>query len=133
MQGVNLGNMSKILKCAGNDDVITMKASDDGDQVTFMFESPDQDRISDFQLKLMNIDSEHLGIPDTEYDAIISMPAGEFQRICRDLSTISESVIVSVTKEGVKFSANGDIGNANIHLKNHSAVDDEKKVCPQTE
>ena len=31
--------MSKILKCAGNDDVITMKASDNADTVTFMFES----------------------------------------------------------------------------------------------
>lgn len=33
----------------------------------------------------MDIDSEHLGIPDTEYKCQIKMPAGEFQRICRDL------------------------------------------------
>ena len=31
---------SKMLKCAGNDDIITMKADDTGDVVTFMFESP---------------------------------------------------------------------------------------------
>lgn len=31
---------SKMLKCAGNDDIITMKADDAGDVVTFMFESP---------------------------------------------------------------------------------------------
>lgn len=29
-----------MLKCAGNDDIITMKADDAGDVVTFMFESP---------------------------------------------------------------------------------------------
>lgn len=29
-----------MLKCAGNDDAITMKADDTGDVVTFMFESP---------------------------------------------------------------------------------------------
>lgn len=29
-----------MLKCAGNDDIITMKADDTGDVVTFMFESP---------------------------------------------------------------------------------------------
>jgi hypothetical protein len=28
-----------MLKCAGNDDVITMKADDNGDTVTFMFEN----------------------------------------------------------------------------------------------
>ena len=30
---------AKMLKCAGNDDVITMKADDNGDTVTFMFEN----------------------------------------------------------------------------------------------
>jgi hypothetical protein len=29
-----------MLKCAGNEDIITMKADDTGDVVTFMFESP---------------------------------------------------------------------------------------------
>lgn len=38
--GMNLGNMSKMLKCAGNDDIITIKADDGSDTVTFMFESP---------------------------------------------------------------------------------------------
>ncbi len=32
--------MSKILKCAGNDDAITIKAGDNADTVAFMFESP---------------------------------------------------------------------------------------------
>jgi hypothetical protein len=40
--GLNLGNMAKMLKCAGNDDIITMKASDEADSVTFMFESPSE-------------------------------------------------------------------------------------------
>lgn len=57
--------MSKILKCAGNDDSVTVKADDDGDCATFVFESKDGDRLSEFELKLMDIDSEHLGIPDT--------------------------------------------------------------------
>ena len=30
---------AKMLKCAGNDDIITMKADDQGDTVTFMFEN----------------------------------------------------------------------------------------------
>jgi len=33
-------SMSKILRCAGNDDAITVKASDNADTITFMFESP---------------------------------------------------------------------------------------------
>lgn len=38
--GMKLQNLSKILKCAANDDVITMKSEDNGDTITFIFESP---------------------------------------------------------------------------------------------
>ena len=51
----------------------------------------DQERISDFEMKLMDIDSEHLGIPETEYEAIVRMPSAEFARICKDLSTIGDT------------------------------------------
>ena len=61
--------MAKILKCASNDDVITVKAQDNADTVTFVFESPDQDKVSDYEMKLMNLDQEHLGIPVSSIDA----------------------------------------------------------------
>lgn len=123
---MNLANMSKMLKCAGNDDIITMKAEDEADTVMFMFESPDQDKIADFEMKLMDIDSEHLGIPETDYTAVIKMPANEFQRICRDLSSIGDTVTIGVTKDGVKFSTSGDIGQANIVCRQNVATEKEE-------
>jgi proliferating cell nuclear antigen len=147
-----------MLKCAGNDDAITMKADDTGDVVTFMFESPGawwdeddatrrdatrrdararrltevndagQDKISDFELKLMDIDSEHLGIPETDYEVTIRMPSVEFQRICRDLATIGDTVSISVTKDGVKFSTAGDIGDANIMCRQNATDEKEKMI-----
>lgn len=38
--GINLNSMSKIIKCASNDDSVTLKAEDTGSALTFMFESP---------------------------------------------------------------------------------------------
>jgi proliferating cell nuclear antigen len=38
--GINLTSFSKILKCSGNDDIVTLKAEDSADALTFMFESP---------------------------------------------------------------------------------------------
>ncbi|XP_021601205.2 proliferating cell nuclear antigen [Manihot esculenta] len=121
--GMNLNNMSKMLKCSGNDDIITIKADDGSDTVTFMFESPTQDKISDFEMKLMDIDSEHLGIPEAEYHAIVRMPSAEFAKICKDLASIGDTVVISVTKEGVKFSTRGDIGTANIVVRQNTTVD----------
>ena len=125
--GMNLTSMSKILKCAGNDDIITMKAQDNADTVTFMFESPNQDKVSDYEMKLMNLDAEHLGIPETDYAAVIKMPSAEFQRVIRDLSQFGDSLMISVTKEGVKFSAAGDIGVGNIKIAQNSNVDKEEE------
>lgn len=123
--GINMSSMTKIMKCAANDDIITIRAEDQPDSATFTFESSDQDKIAQYEMKLMDIDAEHLGIPDTEHDAVVKMPASEFQRICRDLSTIGESLEISVTKEGIKFSASGDLGKGNVTLKPNSSVDEE--------
>lgn len=38
--GVNVNNMAKMLRCASNDDIVTIKADDSADSITFMFESP---------------------------------------------------------------------------------------------
>ena len=38
--GMDTATLSKILKCASNDDSITIKAEDSGDTVSFVFESP---------------------------------------------------------------------------------------------
>merc|ERR1711907_554836 len=74
-------------------------------------------------LKLMDIDSEHLGIPDTDYKAQIKMPSAEFQRICRDLTVLGDTVTIAVTKEGVKFSVQGELGNGNMTLRPNNSVD----------
>lgn len=126
--GINLSNMSKILKCASNEDAVTIKAGDNADTVTYMFESPSGDKVSDYEMKLMDIDSEHLGIPETDYSCVVKMPAGEFQRICRDLSQIGESVVICCTKEGVKFSATGELGTGNVKLAQTANVDKEEEA-----
>ena len=44
-----------------------------------------------FEMNLMEIDTEQLVIPDTQYSVKVAMSAGEFSRIVRDLSQIGES------------------------------------------
>eukprot|EP00484_Ammonia_sp_Unknown_P026592 CAMPEP_0197031890 /NCGR_PEP_ID=MMETSP1384-20130603/10729_1 /TAXON_ID=29189 /ORGANISM="Ammonia sp." /LENGTH=316 /DNA_ID=CAMNT_0042461469 /DNA_START=9 /DNA_END=959 /DNA_ORIENTATION=- len=115
--GIQFASLNKILKCMTSKDALSIQARDDGDIITFIFESADQKRYSNFELKLNDIDQEQLGIPDTEYSAVIKMPSSEFQRICRDLAAIGDTVTISATKDGVKFSVNGDIGAGDITIK----------------
>lgn len=123
--GINTKNLGLFLKCAGNEDIITMKANETSDTLTLTFESGGQDRISEFDLKLMAIESEHLGIPDTEYKCNVKMPSSEFQRIIRDIGVLGDACTISVTKEGITFSGSGDLGTGHIMLKHNTAVDKE--------
>lgn len=114
---MSLTSLQKIVKCAGNNDMVTLRADESLDVLALLFEAKKQDRVGEYEMKLMDIDAEHLGIPDTVYDAEIDLSSAEFARIIRDLKELGESVKIEVSKEGVRFSADGDIGSASVTLK----------------
>jgi len=126
--GIQFAALSKILKCMTSKDSLSIQAQSDGDVVNFIFESMDQKRYSNFELKLNDIDQEQLGIPDTEYETIIEMPSAEFQRICRDLAAIGDTVTISATKQGVKFSVSGDIGSGDMTIKGMMTENNRKQM-----
>lgn len=125
--GINMASLAKILKCAGNEDAVTMSTEDDGDVVNFVFES--DKGTSSFELKMLDIDSEHLGIPETEYKCTVQMPGGEFQKIVRDLAQFGDACTIGVAKSGVEFTVKGDMGTAKVTRK---ANKDAEKEAEQT-
>ncbi|KAJ7477285.1 proliferating cell nuclear antigen, N-terminal domain-containing protein [Mycena galericulata] len=115
--GVNLSSLTKVLKCAKDDDECTLKAADEADVLNLVYEAKSSDRIAEYDMKLMDIDSDTLGIPDTDYDAEVVLPSAEFSRIVRDLSALGESVRIEVSKEGVRFASEGESANGSVLLK----------------
>lgn len=75
----------------------------------------------------MAIEAEQLGVPDTAYKCSISMPSSEFQRIVRDLQVMGDTCKISCTKEGLKFSASGQIGTGNILMRQNVASEKEEE------
>ncbi|CAH1759490.1 749_t:CDS:2 [Entrophospora sp. SA101] len=105
--GVNLTSLNKLLRCAGNDDSITLKADDNSPETLSMsFSAP-----------------KHLSIPETEYHAIVSLPSAEFQRVCRDMMVIGETVTIEIDCDEIRFVTEGELGNGNIKLKPTSPMD----------
>merc|ERR1712207_50445 len=89
----------------------------DADTVSFQCESGEEDRIADFDLKLMQIESEHMEIPEQHGRVSAKLPSAEFQKICRDLKEFGETMQVKASKEGITFSVQGDVGAGNVMLK----------------
>ncbi|NXE41053.1 PCNA protein, partial [Ptilorrhoa leucosticta] len=127
--GVNLSSMSKILKCAGNEDIITLRAEDNADTLALVFEAPNQEKVSDYEMKLMDLDVEQLGIPvsNNSGDWWHWCGTGRLPR-CHQILHIGDAVVISCAKDGVKFSANGELGNGNIKLSQTSNVDKEEEA-----
>jgi proliferating cell nuclear antigen len=88
-----------------------------------LMHSKGQNKISEFKLKLMEIEGEQLGIPETEYKVKVTLPSNEFQRICRDLNAFGDTVTVTAEKEGVKFSVSGDLGAGSITIRETGEID----------
>lgn len=127
--GINISNFCKVLKCAQNDDSVKITADDEGaDCAEFMFENQAGDRVAHFQLKLMDIDSEHMNVPEDEYQAVVHMPSAEYKRIFTDLAVIGETVTIEATKQSICFSVEGDIGVGALNIHQSDAVDEKDAV-----
>jgi len=125
--GLNLTDVAKVLKCAKNEDTCMIRFEDnDGDSVTFTFDDG-RARKQDITLKLMDIDSDHLGIPDQKYSCVIDMPSGEFMRTCKDIASFSDTLNISATKAGVVFSGKGDTVTNTVTYTQSNTVDEEDK------
>lgn len=126
--GLNVTNFLKIIRCGCNDDCITLQAQDNSDSLSVLIESPNGDKTANFEMKLMDIDAEHLGIPETQYSAVVKLPSHQFQHIVRDMSQFGDTIIISGTKEGVEFatasSASSD-GSAKVTLRQSSCIEKE--------
>lgn len=130
--GLNLENLGKVLKCSSDSDKISVSADDSAENLNLIFEAQGNERICDFNLKLMDIDSETLAIPEEEYSACVTLPSGEFQRIMRDLAVLGDSCTITISKKdgeegSVTFSAEGEVGKGSITIKQGSLVEGSVK------
>ena len=78
------------------------------------------------EIKLMDIENDQLGIPDTPYKCTIKMPSKEFERIVRDLQVLGDTCTISCSKEGVRFTVSGNIGTGNFLTRANATADNEK-------
>merc|ERR1711870_78506 len=126
--GMNVDSLGKILKMCGQNDSLKLRWQNDADLVSFQCESGEDDRIADFDLKLMQIESEHMEVPEQRYKVVAKLPSAEFQKICRDLKEFGETMQIQANKDGIRFSVQGDVGTGNVVLKPRESEKPEDRV-----
>merc|ERR1712187_890990 len=77
----------------------------------------------------IQIESEHMEIPEQHYKVNAKMPSTWVQKICRDLKEFGETMQIKASKEGITFSVQGDMGAGNVMLKPRDSEKPEEKVA----
>lgn len=124
--GLSLASMSRALKCANNDDSCMLRYDEDeGDNVSFTFEDPKHKMKQTTVVKLMDIDAEHLGVPDQKYSCLVEMSSNRFSKIIKDLAQFSDTVVISCSKGSIQFKANGEGGSHTVECTQGEDDEDE--------
>jgi len=124
--GVHLENLMKLLKFMHAKDSVELKYTENGDELDLIFKNYSEERVSQFSLKLMEVSKDDLGIPETIYKSCVMMSSQEFFRICRDSAQVGSSLSIKVSKDQVKFSVFGELGNGTVALRNSTASGEEE-------
>jgi len=127
--GISITNLHKVLKLASNEDRIILKADEDGTHLQITFQNNKQDKHTQFNLNLITLDSEHLGIPETSYTSEITMNSFDFTKLCKELHQLSETVTIEASLEYVQFSIEGEVGSGVIKIStNESGAGSDARV-----
>ena len=110
--GVCMGSWFKLMKTVNNCDTVALFVDENNpNELGISIENADKNSSTTFMLKLLDIDSHDLNIPDVEINCIVTMPSNDFQRMCRDMLNIGDTVQITSDSEGLHFRCNGDFAS----------------------
>lgn len=114
--GMSFLQLGKVLKLAGNDDEIGFGVSASSDAFQFAFRN--QTRTTEFELRLMDVDSAKLSVPDEAFSHAFSMSSKEFRDIVSGFQNLGmDTCEVSIKQDGsIEFEATGDVGAAKVAM-----------------
>merc|ERR1712118_561070 len=118
---------------------LKLRAESGADHATFQCENTAEDEVSEFDLKLMQIESEHMEIPEQQYQVVAKMPSAKFLKIVKEpvVATFALAYLVKFAKAAplcdqvelgvgaempisVKYELDGS-GSDNGHMQFHLA------------
>jgi len=57
------------------------------------------------------------------------MPSNEFTSVCREMAQFSETIGIEADKEGIRFTAQGDMVKGEVYLKQNDAEEEGKQIA----
>lgn len=116
--GLNCELLAKVLNCLEQSQKIIMQYTEDRDDL-FISLSPNDGEssiVKVFHLPLIDIESNLLEIPETEYSADIAMSSDDFGKLVNQLSIFGKDIRFELS-DSIKVTGKGDDGTMNAIIK----------------
>ncbi len=123
--GLNMISLHKLLKTINNSDIVTLYVEKDNDQcLCIEITNKEKKSRSLSKLKLLDVDDNKIIIPDIMFDCVYNMQCSDFQKNCRDLATIAETVKVYSNGDVFKLEVAGTFAEQSIQIGTSDKTDD---------
>jgi proliferating cell nuclear antigen len=138
--GVDTVNLTKILKCVGTKDMLTMfvedpdQASKGGDGDTsrsfgLLIENSSKGQSSKIYIDTMDVNDHQVEVPDLNYPYHVQIPSSDLQSIVTGLKNMGGDVIkILFHKDKLEFFTKGEIGSQETTRAKTSKEDTSIKV-----
>lgn len=107
--GVNMLNFHKLIKTINSNDTLTLFMDEsDVNHLGIKIENGEKNTKTTYKLNLLDLDNPKIQIDPTEFNSMITLPSSDFQKICRDMSNLSDLVEIKNVNNQLIFTCKGD-------------------------
>lgn len=110
--GVNMLNLFRLIKTMNNNDTLTLFVEKANTNLLgIRIENGEKNTVTTQRLNLMDLNEEGIQIPPATFDSVITMPSSDFQKICRDMHNLAETIEIKSVGQQLFFSCKGDFAS----------------------
>lgn len=109
--GIDLHSVNKILAMTDSTDSCEFFIkSDEDSNLSIKIQSQDNSKEGLFEIPLLEIESEFMEIPETDYENQVQIASSEVPSAIRDMSFLSDSVDFNISHDEFQLKVQGDCG-----------------------
>lgn len=107
--GINIGNLQKLIKTISNNNTLSLFIDrDDMNHLGIKIENSEKNSRTTYKLNLLDLDHQILSVDPTDFTEVVTLPSADFQKICRDMSSLAEHMEIRSIQNQLIFSCKGD-------------------------
>lgn len=107
--GINMACFYKLIKSVSNSDTVTLFVDkEDDNKLGLLVHNDERKTHTEFKITMMDLEPSNIKVPTLVFSSCVILPSTDFQKIIRDMSSISDKVEFKNTHNRLYLTCKGD-------------------------